>query len=176
MNDVGKEYGAALFMLACEESKKKEYAAALKTVKDAFLESPEYPELLRSPALSLEERIGAIDSAFSQILPENVLSFLKLLCEKGRISCFFKAEEEFTALFQASERIFQGKITSAAELSEEEKEKLVRKLESTRQGKIQAEYFVDPSLIGGITVEIDGKILDGSLRHRLYEIKEVMNS
>lgn len=175
MNDVGKEYGAALYMLSAEEGQEKEYASALKTVKEAFEETPEFLELINSPALSLEERLSVIDKVFGEKLPENVLSFLKLLCEKGRLPCFSRAEEEFTALFNASQQVFYAKITSAAALTEEEKEMLIRKLEATQHGKIRAEYSVDPALMGGITVEIDGKILDGSLRHRLYEIKEVMN-
>ena len=88
MNDVAKEYGAALFLLACEENQKKEYEAALNTVKNSFLEHPDFLELLNSPALSMAERLSVIDTVFAENLPQRVLSFLKLLCEKGRISCF----------------------------------------------------------------------------------------
>ena len=47
MTQISKEYAAALFMLACEKKKQEEYAAALKTLKDAFLENPEYLIFLR---------------------------------------------------------------------------------------------------------------------------------
>jgi len=175
MNDVGKEYGTALFMLACEEEAKNEYAAALEAVESTFAENPEFQEILNSPALSLKERLHTIDEVFSETLPHHVLSFIKLLCEKGRISSFHQATKEFHTLFNASKQIFLARITSSAPLSDSEKEQLICKLEAIQHGKIRGEYFVDPSLIGGMTVEINGKIFDGSLRHRLYEIKEVMN-
>ena len=42
--------------------------------------------------------------------------------------------------------------------------------------EIARRYFIDRELLGGITVEVDGEIIDGSLRHRLREIKEVINT
>ena len=175
MTDIAKEYGTALFMLACEENEKKSYAQALKTVKETFLEYPQYTELLSSPSISLKERIGVIEKTFSGVVPEHVLSYLKLLCEKGRMQCFLESVDEYNALLDASEHVANAKITSAVELTDAEKEKLINKLELTEKCKVCAEYFVDATLLGGLIVEVDGRIMDGSLRHRLQEVKEVMN-
>ena len=176
MIEVGKEYGAALFMLACEENQQKAYAEALETVKTTFLDYPQYMELLSSPSIPLQERLGVIDEAFSSTVPEQVLSYLKLLCEKGRMPHFMESAKEYRALLDASEHVANAKITSAVELTKAEKEKLITRLESKEKCKVHAEYCVDPSLLGGLTIEVDGRILDGSLRHRLYEIKEVINT
>lgn len=176
MAEIGKEYGTALFMLACEENEKRSYAAALEDVKDTFLRYPQYPELLSSPGIPLKERLGIIDETFDGRLPEHVISYLKLLCEKGRIACFMESVDEYKALLDASEHIASAKITSAVELTESEKQKLICKLEATEKCKVEAEYFVDSALLGGLIVEMDGRIMDGSLRHRLQDIKEVMNT
>lgn len=176
MNEIGKEYGAALFMLACEEGDKKGYAAALDTVRSTFTEHPQFAELLSSPGIPLNERLAVIDSTFSGALPEHVLSYLKLLCEKGRMPFFTESVEEYHALLNASEHISSVRITSAVELTDEEKQKLIKKLESMEKCSIRAEYFVDSSILGGLIVEIGGKIMDGSLRHRLHDVKEVMNT
>ena len=176
MTEIAKEYGTALFMLACEENEKKAYAEALMMIKDTFCEYPQYIELLSSPSISLNERLSVIDKAFSNTVPEYVLYYLKLLCEKGRITYFLESVEEYKALLDASEHISNARITSAVELTETEKEKLIDKLELINKGKVAAEYFVDPALLGGLIVEVDGKIMDGSLRHRLQEVKEVMNT
>ena len=79
-------------------------------------------------------------------------------------------------LFYISQRVINAKVTSAVALTDTEKAKLIRKMEDTHKGKVQAEYLVDKELLGGMTLEIDGRILDGSLCHRLREIKDVMNS
>ena len=176
MTEIAKEYGTALFMLACEENEKMGYADALMMIKDTFLEYPQYIELLSSPSISLNERLSVIDKAFSDTVPQHVLYYLKLLCEKGRIAYFLESVEEYKALLDASEHISNARITSAVELTESEKQKLINKLELINKGRVAAEYFVDPTLLGGLIVEVDGKIMDGSLRHRLQEVKEVMNT
>lgn len=176
MNEISKEYGTALFALACEENAKHEYASALRTVKELLDESPEYKELISSPAIPLSDRLAVIEQAFSKTVPEHVLSYLQLICEKGRFSCFNESVEQYNALLDASEQISAAKITSAIELTNEEKEKLVSKLESRYHCRISAEYYIDDAMLGGLIVELDGKILDGSLRQRLREVKEVMNT
>ena len=176
MTEISKEYGAALFMLACEEREQRKYAQALDRVKNAFLENPRYADMLSSPSISLEERLNAIEAAFADTVPEHVLSYLKLMCEKGRISCFTESVDVYKALLDESERVANAVVTSAVELTSEEKRKLIEKLELMNKGRVQAEYFVDSSLLGGLIVEIDGRIMDGSLRHRLYDVKEVMNT
>lgn len=176
MNEIGKEYGAALFKLACETGCTKEYGEALKDIRCAFSENPDYVNLLASPGIPVSERLGVIDSAFASSVPEHVLSYLKLLCEKGRLSCFEEACAEYASLFDVSQRVIHARVISAVPLTDQEKESIIQKLEKTHKGKVLAEYTVDPDILGGVIVEIDGKILDGSLRHRLRDVKDVMNS
>ncbi len=175
MNDIGKEYGTALFMLACEENSQEEYAKALKTITGVFYDNPEYMDFLASHGISLSERLKAIETAFGDHVPSQVLSCVQLMCEKGRIENFFEAAEEYKALFDASKHISVAKVTSAVELTDDEKTGLYNKLKAMSGGEVATDYFVDESLIGGLIVELDGKIMDGSLRNRLREVKDVIN-
>ena len=175
MTELGKEYGEALFLLGYETGRQREYATALQTVKAVFEKEPRYTEILSSPAIPLKERLEVVETAFSALLPEQVLSFLMLLCEKGRLPFFPRAVDEYFALLTASERIFEAKVTSAVPLMEEEKEKLIARLEKIYKGCVRATYFVDEAVLGGLVVEVDGKIMDGSLRSRLHRVKEVLD-
>ena len=175
MTEISKEYGTALFMLACENGEQKSYANILKEIKDLFLENPSYLDMLSSPSIPLSERLSAIDVAFLDKAPEYIVSYLKLLAEKGRMDCLMESIDEYEELLNASERVYNAKITSAQELSEEEKCKLIAKLELVNKGSVKAEYFIDASLLGGVIVEMDGNVMDGSLRYRLQQVKEVIN-
>lgn len=174
MTEISKEYGTALFMLACESGRQKEYGEALTLIASVFDENPEYTELLASPGVSMEERLAAIDGAFSS-LPEEVLSYLKLLCERGRIRGFAAAKEEYEQLLAASQHISHAKVISAVSLTEAEQAALGKKLESICHSAVAMEFSMDPSLIGGVIVEVDGRILDGSVRHHLNEVKDVIS-
>ena len=94
---------------------------------------------------------------------------------KGRIACFFDAADEFQSLLDAHNRVAKAQITSAVALTAAEQEKLCAKLERISGGRVEPTYAIDPTILGGLIVELDGKVLDGSLRHRLRDMKDVMN-
>lgn len=175
MNNVGKEYGAALFMLACECNSTEEYSQALDSVKTVFEQNPEYMDFLTAHGISLDDRLKAVESAFGGHIPEQVLSCILLMCEKGRIENFFEAAEEYKALFDASKHISTAKVTSAVELTADEKTALYTKLKTISGGEVVMEYATDSSLLGGLVVDLDGNVMDGSLRNRLREVKDVIS-
>ena len=78
------------------------------------------------------------------------------------------------AMYDEISKISNAKITSAVELTEEEKMSLREKLEKKIGHKILIECVVDESIIGGLIVETDGKIMDSSLKKHLKEIKDVI--
>ena len=174
MTEISKEYGTALFMLASENGKQREYDEALSLISAVFAENPEYSDFLASPGVSLEERLSAIDTAFAS-LPEDVLSYLKLLCERGRIGGLNESIKEYKQLLAASEHVSTAYVTSAVELTDEEIAALKNKLEAICRSTVSMEFSIDPSLLGGLIVEVDGRILDGSLRHHLNEVKDVIS-
>ena len=176
MNDISKEYGTALFTLAVEADKRRPYAEDLKIVSDAFKESEDYYSFLSSPSVSRRERLDSIQTVFGSVISADVLSFLKLLAEKGRMSCFFDAERAYLELLDASERIMKVKVTTAVALTDEELDKLKRRLEKRYGGTVVLQTAIDPALLGGIVVEAEDKVMDGSLRNRLQQVKEVIST
>ena len=175
MTEIAREYGTALFMLGCEESCKEEIFAGLVVIRDVFLQEADYEQLLASPGVPLAQRLEAIRAAFGGRVHAHVLSFLQLLCEKGRISFFVECVEVYQALLDASERRSHARVTSAVPLTEQERDKLARKLSRMCGGEVSVEYSVDAALLGGFVVEVDGKIMDASIRRRLRDVKEVMS-
>ena len=175
MDDMSKAYGTALFALACENNAKDEYCEALNLVATVVKENPEYLELLAIPGITMAERLGALDEAFAASVPEHVLSFLKLLCEKGHIRSFCDCVEQYKKLLEASKRVLRARVVSAVELTEEEEKRLQAKLEKISGNTVILDKEVDAALLGGMIVEMDGKVMDGSLRSRLHEVKEVMS-
>ena len=175
MAEMSKEYGTALFMLAKETESVDEFEKALDLVADVFGENEEYIDFLASPAISLKERTSAINEAFEKVCPEHIVSFLSLLCERGRIREFESCVKEYKKLAEFSRNIVTARVKSAVELSEAEKEKLKKKLEKMSGYSVIVECEQDEALIGGLVIEMDDKILDYSLKRRLHEVKDVIS-
>ena len=99
---------------------------------------------------------------------------MKLLCEKDRVSEFFDCVTVYNELLDMSENISVAKVTTSIELTEAEQKKLKEKLETTYNKKVVLDIKVDKTLLCGIVVEIDGKIIDRSIKKSLKDIKEVI--
>ncbi len=173
MLQTDKEYAEALFMLAAEENQVDSIGEPLKVIAEAMDENPEYVEFLGSPAISLEERLSAVDEAFGK-MPEYVVSFVKILCENRHISMFSDCVKEYFKLKMALSGRCVATIYSAVELSDTQKSSVSDKLKKITGKDIDPVYIIDESLIGGIKIEVEGKTYDGSIKSRLKDVKDVI--
>lgn len=175
MTEAAKEYAGALFELACEEKKENEVFSQLKAVESEFKAHPDYIDILSSPDISVDKRCRMIEEAFEKSVFEYVVSFLALIIKNGRIKDYSDFVYEYELMLMQKNRISKAVVTSAFELSDSEKQKLTDKLEKLGGKKVEAVYKIDKSLIGGLTVFIDGKIIDGSLKNSIKEVKEELD-
>ena len=176
MTTTSREYAEALFELAAQADITRETSHGLETVESALLQQPEYRALLASPAIGKEERMAALDTAFGGKIPDILLRILKMMVARGQISALTGMVRDYEALA----RDFRGEsvatVTSAVPLKEAEAVALRAKLEKKFGRRITLKLQEDPDLLGGIRVEVDGRVIDGSIRNKLDEIKDVMNS
>lgn len=174
MTGTSKDFAVALFSLAAQTGEEQAFDEALTSVADRFAAEDGYAELLSSPGIPKSERIALIGQVLEGQVPETVVSFVQLLCEKGKITSLSECAKEYRVLYRDALKRSTAKITSAVELTEDEKDRLRAALEQRTGRKVLLECSVDHTLLGGIVVEMDGKVLDGSLKHRLREVKEVI--
>ena len=175
MTDTSKSYADALFSLALETGTVAETLSALKGMRDGLYATPGALDLLASPSIPKDERCAVLEKAFGDVQPAHVMNFVGVLVQHGHIRELDDCLTAYTQLHDAACRLSTAYVTSATALTEAEQAELTEKLSRKFNRTIRLECAVDPSLLGGLVVRVDGKVIDGSLKHRLQEIKEVMN-
>ena len=171
----GNDYAVALFILASENGKLDEFAKELGIIKDVFKENPDYALLLGSPNIPKKERMSVIDTAFKDKLSEYAVNFIKVLCEHGKIGLLDDTVKEFLSLKKAAENSVAAYVYTAVPLDEKQTETLKVKLEKQLSCQIIIKSVIDENIIGGIKIELDGKVIDGSIKRQLHDIKEVIS-
>ena len=171
MSEVSKEYSRALYELAEEEQAEAEYLSEIRAIDGIFADMPEYIRLLGAPNVPVRERVSMLDESFGGRCREYILFFMKLMIERGYACYLRECFSAFEDIYLERHGIVRAHVTSAVELDEERKEALHAKLEKYSQKKVEMTLTTDPSLIGGIRVEIDGKLLEGSVRSRLDKLR-----
>ena len=163
-------------MLGAETGTQSEIYESLGLVKSLFLNESEYILLLCSPSISLDEKLKALDMAFDGRINESVASFLKLLTSNSRAELFYDCFDDYERLYNESKRLMLVKVTSATELTDDEKERIKKTLEKKYGLDIELSCFVDKEILGGIIIEADDTVIDGSLRKKLRDVKDVIKA
>lgn len=175
MTETSKSYADALFSLALETNTVFETLTALKEMRNGIYATEGALDLLASPSIPKDERCAVLEKAFGDVQPEHVMSFVGVLVQHGHIRELDDCLTAYTQLHDEHCRLSIAHVTSAVKLTADEQAKLIEKLSRKLNRTIHLECAVDASLLGGLVVQVDGKVIDGSLKHRLQEIKEVMN-
>lgn len=175
MTETSKEYASAMFDLAVDRHAEDEIAAALHQVRDTLCGTPGALETFASPAIPKKERLALLERVFGDAVPDDVMGLLAALCAHGHIRQLPDCVAAFDDLLDTARKLSTARVVSAVELTDGEKEKLRARLEKRLGRTVRLECSVDASLLGGVVVTVDGRVMDGSLRRRLHEIKEVMN-
>ena len=176
MTTISREYAEALFELAVQENQTEETMDGLVTVQSALLQTPEYRALLSSPAIPKADRQQALDETFGGKIPRVLLAVLRMMISRGQLGALDRMIREYETLARQYQGVSIAEVTSAAPLKESEMVELRAKLEKKLGRKVLLRCAVNPALIGGVRVEIDGRVIDGSIRNKLQQIKEVMNA
>ena len=174
MTELAREYGDGLYALAAEEQLADDVLAQLQTLKAAFRENPQFLQLLSNMALPKAERVGILDQALRGQVHTYVLNFLKILCERGALHEFEGCEEAYRKLYNKENRVIEAAVTTAVPLTEEKRQQLIDRLTGMTGRKVQLKERLDPQVMGGVLLEMDGKRWDNTVRHRLEDIHRAM--
>ena len=175
MTQIGKNYADALYSLMKEDGVSEAGLNQLKQVRDLFRENPDYLRLLGAPNVPLAERLGLLDEALAGQVHPYVLNLLKLLCERGHIQEFRSCFVRYRADYMKDNGILEATAVTAVPLRAEQAERISQKLRALTGQRVDVFNRVDPSVLGGIRLEFDGRELDGTVRRRLDGIEKTLS-
>lgn len=171
---VGNVYGSALYQAACDVGKKEEILSEANELLEIFEHEKDLFAFFETPIISGMEKKKAVEKIFEGKISEELLNFLFILIDKGRTRHFARAVKVYKELFDEDTGFSYGKIYSVGPLSDEKLKKFEEETSRLLQKNVKLENEQDASLIGGIKILIDGKIIDASVRKRLEEMNNTI--
>lgn len=175
MTNTGSLYGKSLYDLAVSEDLSDQVMKEMEAVQNLFAEYPDYVRLLLEPSIPKKERLGLLDQAFGDALHPYLLNFLKILTERGILREFHSCEKCYRGLYNEAHGITEANVVSAVELDPERQEKLKKRLEEMSGKQVILHVRTDPQVLGGIRVEMEGKLYDGTVRGRLSDLRRKLD-
>lgn len=170
---VSKVYGDALFQAAVEANQMDEMYEEITQLLRILGENPELQNVLNNPKILREEKEGVIETVFRGRVMNEIVELMKLMIAKGRYS---QIESVFTyviGLVKEEKKIGIAYVTTPSELTDKQKEEIKnRLLETTVYESFEMNYTVDDSLIGGMIIRIGDRVVDSSIKTKLYELSK----
>ena len=163
-------YARALFQAAQDEGRLEAVSADLGALAGSLEEVPELRAFLRNPQIDPAGKAEVLDQVTAGA-DELVRNFARLVAEKGRAGELAEMNVELEALVARAQNRLTVELTTSYELSDDEARSIVETIEKASERKVEASRSVDPSLIGGIVLQVGSYRADGSVRGRLERLR-----
>ena len=166
---ISKVYGDALFETALESGRFDDFFEEAKVLVKVLEENEDLSLLLNHPKVSQDEKMEVLEDCFKEYVSKEMLGLLKLVVTKDRFSSMKDILENFLSQVKEYKNIGLAKVTSAMQLSDEQKDRIKAKLlETTKYVEFEIEYEIDPELIGGLVIRIGDRVVDSSIKTKLH--------
>ncbi|BBF44742.1 ATP synthase delta chain [Lachnospiraceae bacterium KM106-2] len=172
---VSKTYGEALFDLGVEENTLDVILEEIEVVKEAFEQNEDLSKFLNHPKITKEEKVSVIENIFKGRISDSVVGFLVIIVDKGRYNDIEAIFDYFIAKVREYHNIGVAFITSAVELSDQQKDQIEKKLlATTKYVQFEMHYAVDKSILGGLIIRIGDRVVDSSIRNQLRTMAKAL--
>lgn len=170
VGSAARRYARAIFALAEEQGTLDQTADELQLLA-ALAADAQIAAALSNPLLSATAR-----RALARTITDNLKvstttrNFVSLLADHRRLGQLVGIAREFIRILDQQRQRVRATITSAAPLSDAQRQAVVAAFERKLGRTVLAETQVDPQLLGGVVVDIEGTVHDGSVRTQLHTL------
>ena len=169
---ISKTYGDALFSLAVEENKIDEFIEEITGLLAILKQEEDFSKLMNHPRVSVEEKIALVDNVFTGRISKELVGFLTLVVTKGRYAEIQNILQYFLDCAKEFKGIGVAYVSTPLELNAQQKSAVEQKLlATTSYRKMEMNYLVDESLIGGMQIRIKDRVVDSSIQTKLNQLQ-----
>ncbi len=172
---VARRYAEALADVAAEHNQVDLVMQELKQFVELYASSPELSAFFPNSGISQADKLKVLNAIMSRTRPsETTANLLRLLLKNYRLHSIPVVYHEFQKEINRRRGIVPAEITTAGAVGAAEREMIVSRLEAVTGKRVQADFKVDPALIGGAVTRVGSVVYDGSIRTQLETIKQKM--
>lgn len=165
-------YASALLDTAIDKDILDEVYEDMILLQKTIDDSRDLQLFLKSPLIKKAVKISALDEIFEGKIQDLTKNLIHLLSEKSREKLLHDLTRAFVLLHKAHHGIIDIDVESAFELDKDQIKNLKSKLEKSTGKTVDLHLSVNDELIGGLKVRIEDTVIDGSVKHKLSQLKE----
>ena len=170
-----KSYSQALYELASEEKKLNDVEEHTISIIKLISQSEDFNSLINDPTNKQEDQLNVINLIFEKFNLNNLLKkFLNFLVMKRRFFYVEKILKNFVMICSKNRGEISAKLRTSKELNETEINNIKNELSKNFGSNVNLNYNYDPSLIGGLIIQVGSVMIDTSIKNKLQKIENQM--
>ena len=172
---VSDRYASSLYDLASEKKIVDPVLEDLTFLQKCILDNKDLKLLVKSPLIVSSDKLNIFEKILSK-KNANVLTntFLKVISGNKRFAKLSSIISQFININSQKRGDVLADVTSAEELSDNQKKEITDQLKSTLGKKLSLKFFVDEKIIGGLIVKVGSKMVDSSLATKINKLRIAM--
>lgn len=169
---LSRRYSKAFFELAQEQKQEEAIGQEIEQFLATYTNSP-LPTVLNNPAFGLESRKKILVEVTKSLQLSLVsVDFLSILLERDRLTYLSAIVSCYRRMLNAAKGRVEAKVVGASPLDGAMLERLRATLHVISGKEVVLHEETEPALLGGVLVELEGKIYDGTVRMQLEKMKQ----
>lgn len=173
---TARRYARALLDVALEKKAAEELRGELQQMVTVIGAHKELNALLANPAVSAERKRKLVAAVAGQSRASELLTrLLTLMGERDRLDLLPMVGAAYTKMWNAHRGVVPAEAVSATPLDETQTRAVEKALGAATGREVDLHARVDPRLLGGMLVKMEGRTYDGSVRARLTALRRTLS-
>ena len=172
MSDRNDLYADAMLALIYAEGNGNEVQDELFRFARVLEGNDDLRRALSDPHLPVERRQQVVEDLLGGKALPLTGALVSLTVATGRINELPTMVDRLLELVATRGERAIAEVRSAVELTEDQKSRLAAALKQSTGKDVDVVVIIDPTVIGGIVTRIGDTVIDGSIRHRLSQLRE----
>lgn len=168
---IAERYATAILNTATSVGKAADVDRDLQMILNTFKTSADLRAILRSPVVSPFHKKRIVEEIWSDVIDPLTMDFLKLVIQKGREGYMPEIVQAFDTRLDAQQRLVRVDVTSAVALDEKEQKSVLDAVSKRTSKEAIGTFFVDPAVLGGVSIRIGDTVHDGTLKRQLEQLR-----
>ena len=165
-------YAEALFKVVQAEGELDRVEDELFRFGKLLEQNHELKQALSDQSVDKQQREKVLEELLSDKVSSHTLGLLSFIVTQGRARQLPQILEQVSQLAADARQMVVAEVRTAIPLDETQQAELAKSLSSATNKKVTVKVIIDPSVLGGVVAKVGDTVIDGSIKHRLDQLKE----
>ena len=171
-NELIRGYAEALFAVVKAEGELDRVEDELYRFGKVLDSNHELKQALSDRSIDRTQRTKILDELLADKVSAHTLALLSMVVEQGRGKQLPEIVTQLSSLAAEAREAVVAEVRSAVPLDDKQQQELAAALSKATKKKVEVKVIVDPSVLGGVVAQVGDTVIDGTIKHRLDQMKE----